>query len=273
MIGLGVALLSLIMIGLAIDFWFLGHPKKVLAGDQTDLVPTLFIPGYYGNRYSFGHLLLRLTHAGMLEKQVVAIVKRDGTVKLRGHLRAANHSAVQVIYQQKSSRPDRQQVGLVAVIAALRKQMAFDRVNLVAHSMGGVTAVLYMLSQPAVPVAKMVTMGAPLNDLEVAENGPISTWRLTCTGPEHIAPVYATFQATIKNLPPQLEWLNIAGDLLIGGRHDGVVAVNSSFAIRFLVKGKIARYQELVIRGPRGAHSLLHENRLVDANISHFLWD
>ncbi|MFK5280657.1 alpha/beta hydrolase, partial [Lacticaseibacillus paracasei] len=54
--------------------------------------------------------------------------------------------------------------------------------------------------------------------------------------------------------------------------HDGEVAINSSFAIRYLVKDRIKDYTEVVIRGPRAAHSLLHENRLVDHDIVEYLW-
>jgi len=266
---------GVILIGLSIwlfDFKLMAKPQLKVSTTAQTLVPTLFIPGYYGNRYSFGHMLLRLHKKGQLDKQVVALVKRNGQVRLFGRLQPNTKAAVQVLFQRKSSRPDRQQTGIEAVIAALQQQVAFDQVNLVAHSMGGVTAVLYMLSQPKVPVANLVTIAAPLNDLEVAENGPIQNWRLTPHGPEHIAPIFAQFQSTIKNLPPDMNWLNIAGDILLGGRNDGVVSVNSSFAIRFLVKGKIARYTEVVIRGPRATHSLLHENPLVDRDICQFLW-
>ena len=47
---------------------------------------------------------------------------------------------------------------------------------------------------------------------------------------------------------------------MLGGRHDGEVAINNSFAVRYLVKDRIKDYTEVVIRGPRAAHSLLHEN-------------
>ncbi|KRM71490.1 alpha/beta fold hydrolase [Lacticaseibacillus brantae] len=265
-------LIVLGLLGLLWDFKLIAKPQMTVSTKASVLVPTLFIPGYYGNRYSFGHMLWRMHKRGQLDKQVVAIVKRDGHVKLLGQLQPQTRAAVQVLYQRKSSRPNLQQSGLEAVITALQQQADFDQVNLVAHSMGGVTAVLYMLSQPRVPVGKMVTIAAPLNDLEVAENGPISNWRITAHGPEHIEPIFAQFQATIQNLPPELRWLNIAGDILIGGRNDGVVSVNSSFAIRFLVKGKIDRYIEVIIRGPRATHSLLHENPLVDRDISQFLW-
>jgi len=265
-------LIALGLLGLLWDFKWIAKPQMKVSTTASKLVPTLFIPGYYGNRYSFGHMLWRLHKHGQLDKQVVAIVKRDGRVKLLGQLQPQTKAAVQVLYQRKSSRPELQQTGLEAVIAALLQQAPFDHVNLVAHSMGGVTAVLYTLSQPQVPVAKLVTIAAPLNDFEVAEDGPISNWRITPHGPEHIEPIFAQFQATIQNLPKDLRWLNIAGDILIGGRNDGVVSINSSFAIRYLVKGNIDRYIEVIIRGPRATHSLLHENPLVDRDISQFVW-
>ena len=265
-IGLGV------VVGGLADYLLLARPGYQPVPLVMDPVPTLFIPGHLGTRYSFGHMLWRLQRRYGLSKDVVAIVAPDGKVHLRGQLNLNHHAAVQVLFTDKAVRPAAQLHGLEKVIAALQTQQAFAEVNIVGHSMGGVTAVLYLLSKPTVPVANLVTIAAPMNDLEVAQRSPILNWRLTRTGPEHAAPIYQQFQKTIGNLPANLRWLNIAGDLLIGGRHDGEVAINSSFAIRYLVKDRIKDYTEVVIRGPRAAHSLLHENRLVDHDIVEYLW-
>lgn len=259
---------GIVIIGGTLDFCIIGKPHKHRGPDVGDQIPTLFIPGYWGNRYSFGHMLLRLP----IDKQVVAVVGRTGHVHLHGRLHLGPHVGVQVLFKNKRILPQGQEDGIRAVLAALRQQDRFDTVNLVAHSMGGVTALLYTLSQPVVPVAKLVSIAAPYNDLEVAKNAPILNWRLTPSGPAQIAPIYAQFRDTIDLLPANLRWLNIAGDLFIGNRHDGVVGVNSSFAIRYLVQGRVASYQEVLIRGPQATHSLLHENRVVDHDIMAFLW-
>lgn len=267
-------MLALMLIGCgailaaAADFYYLGHPQKhrqVAVGDE---IPTVFLPGYWGSRFSFGHMLRRL----VMDKQVVAIVKPNGRVQLRGHLQLGPHVAVQVLFTQKRLRPDRQLAGLQAVVVALQKQADFAAINLVAHSMGGITALMYVISQPPVPVRTLVSIAAPYNDLEVAKNDAIRNWPLLPSGPSQTAPVYDFFQAHRQALPANLRWLNIAGDLFTGAAHDGVVGVNSSFAIRYLAQDHVADYHEVLIRGPRAAHSLLHENRLVDHDIEQFIW-
>lgn len=267
-----VTLGVIVVVGVTTDYFLLARTGYAPVPLVMDPTPTLFIPGHLGTRYSFGHMLWRMQRRYGLSKDVVAIVAPDSSVHLRGQLNLNHHAAVQVLYTDKTVRPAAQLRGLKHVIAALQEQQAFTRVNLVAHSMGGVTAVLYLLSQPAVPVANLVTIAAPMNDVEVARRSPILNWPLTRQGPEHTAPIHQYFQRSIDNLPADLRWLNIAGDLMMRGRHDGEVAISSSFAVRYLVKDRIKDYTEVVIRGPRAAHSLLHENRLVDHDIAEYLW-
>lgn len=255
-------------IAFALDFYRLGHPDKQRKVPVGDGIPTLFVPGYFGTRYTFGHMLQRLP----ADKQVVAIVRHNGRVHLRGQLTFGPHVAVQVLFADKRVRPGQQLAGLTQVIAALQQQAAFSAVNLVAHSMGGITALLYTVSRPRIPVATLVSLAAPYNDIEVAKNGTIPNWPLGPGGPSKTAPVYDFFQAHALDLPQTLRWLNIAGDLFNGSQHDGAVGVNSALAIRYLAQDRVARYAEVVIRGPRAAHSLLHENRLVDADVATFLW-
>lgn len=256
------------LIAFALDFYSLGHPDKQRKVAVADHVPTLFIPGYFGTRYTFGHMLRRLP----VDKQVVAIVRRNGAVHLRGRLAFGPHVAVQVLFVDKQIRPQQQFAGLTNVIAALQQQAAFPAINLVSHSMGGITALLYTVSRPKVPVATLISLAAPYNDREVAKNGKILNWPLGPAGPTQTAPIYDFFQAHAQDLPKTLRWLNVAGDLFNGSQHDGAVGVNSALAIRYLARNRVARYAEVVIRGPRAAHSLLHENRLVDADVATFLW-
>lgn len=156
-----VAAIGLVVVvgGLA-DYLLLARPGYQPVPLVMDPVPTLFIPGHLGTRYSFGHMLWRLQRRYGLSKDVVAIVAPDGKVHLRGQLNLNHHAAVQVLFTDKAVRPAAQLHGLEKVIAALQTQQAFAEVNIVGHSMGGVTAVLYLLSKPTVPVANLVTIAA-----------------------------------------------------------------------------------------------------------------
>ncbi|MFD1439943.1 alpha/beta hydrolase [Lacticaseibacillus hegangensis] len=256
------------LIAFALDFYGLGHPDRQRKVDVADRVPTLFVPGEFGTRYTFGHMLRRLP----VDKQVVALVRQNGSVHLRGRLAFGPHVAVQVLFADKRVQPAAQLIGVKRVIAALQQQAPFAAINLVSHSMGGITTVLYTVSRPAVPVRALVTLAAPYNDTALATPGKVVNWPLGPAGPSQTTPVYEFFRAHVADLPATLQWLNVAGDLFNGSQHDGAVGVNSALSIRYLAQDHVARYAEVVIRGPRAAHSLLHENRLVDADVATFLW-
>ncbi|EPC74489.1 alpha/beta hydrolase, partial [Lacticaseibacillus paracasei subsp. paracasei Lpp71] len=92
-----VAAIGLVVVvgGLA-DYLLLARPGYQPVPLVMDPVPTLFIPGHLGTRYSFGHMLWRLQRRYGLSKDVVAIVAPDGKVHLRGQLNLNHHAAVQV---------------------------------------------------------------------------------------------------------------------------------------------------------------------------------
>ena len=106
------------------------------------------------------------------------------------------------------------------------------------------------------PVANLVTIAAPMNDLE---GGATITNLKLAVDPHGAGNMLHQF---INSFKRQLViyrqicggW-NIAGDLLIGGRHDGEVAINSSLVIRYLVKDRTKDYTEVDPRS--GLHSLL----------------
>ncbi|MSE22683.1 alpha/beta hydrolase, partial [Lactobacillus parabuchneri] len=61
--------------------------------------PTLFIHGYRGNRYSFGHLLWRLQKAGIAKKSMVIWVGKDGQLHVSGDaVLQANNPTIQVLF-------------------------------------------------------------------------------------------------------------------------------------------------------------------------------
>ena len=101
-----VAAIGLVVVvgGLA-DYLLLARPGYQPVPLVMDPVPTLFIPGHLGTRYSFGHMLWRLQRRYGLSKDVVAIVAPDGKVHLRGQLNLNHHAAVQVLFTDKAVRP------------------------------------------------------------------------------------------------------------------------------------------------------------------------
>ncbi|WP_405127562.1 alpha/beta hydrolase [Schleiferilactobacillus harbinensis] len=118
-------------------------------------------------------------------------------------------------------------------------------------------------------------MAGPFNDIELGKDtDEILVYEWGPRGPFRQAPIYHYIAEKVHDLPRDIHILNIAGDIFtIPTRHDdGVIAVQSAFALRWLLPKAGIDYQEVLIRGVRGAHSLLHENKLVDDNIVRFLY-
>ncbi|MFD1124014.1 alpha/beta hydrolase [Lentilactobacillus raoultii] len=273
----GTTLVLLISLTLLIRWVVaLGRPIKRQGRLATEIgAVTLFLPGYFGSRFSFGPLLKRLVKNYQADKSLVIIVKRTGRLKLIGEL-AAKRSVVQILFEDKTSKPRQQAVWLDQICQLLKNQYQIDHLNLVGHSMGCITIFWYLTHQQqhaAVTIDRVVAIAGPFNDSEIARNTAIvDSVPLTAAGPLKKRPIYSALAANIATLPASIQVLNIAGRISDQQKDDGQVSVNSAFSLRYLLNRSLRRYHELIVRGRRASHRLLHENRLVDKSIAKFLW-
>lgn len=268
-----------VLVAAAVDWWRIGHVPKHFTPIQPHLgnTPTIYIHGYSGNRYSFGHLLGRLHRAGIAQKAMVIHVKRNGQLRVQGHLLDTKNPTIQVIFCHSRAHLATELTWLHQILVLL-KHNGVHRVNLVGHSMGAVLVMLAAMQLPTKDtprINKIVTLAGPFNDIELGKDtDEILVYEWGPRGPFRQAPIYHYIAEKVHDLPRDIHILNIAGDIFtIPTRHDdGVIAVQSAFALRWLLPKAGIDYQEVLIRGVRGAHSLLHENKLVDDNIVRFLY-
>lgn len=271
-----IAMIFACLGSLLLGAWHLGRPVSGSANEQADQDSvTLFLPGYLGSRFSFGFLLKRLVKNYHADKALVVIVKRDGRLKLYGSIKRGR-CVVQVLFEDKTSRPSQQAEWLDHLCQTLQKRYRVASLNLVGHSMGCITIFWYLTHQhrnATVSIDKVVAIAGPFNDSEIARNTvAIDSIPLTAAGPIHKRPIYSALAANISQLPPTIKVLNIAGRISDSQKNDGQVSVNSAFSLRFLLKRPLGYYHEMIVRGRRASHRLLHENRLVDNSIAEFLW-
>lgn len=271
--GLVVLLLAL-TIGL--DFYKLLHVSAYWRAQARRYTkrPTLFIHGYRGNCYSFGHLLWRLQKQGIAKKSMIIRVAKDGKLRVTGdHILRANNPTIQVLFANNHADVQDQVRWLAAIIRMLNKNYGVNGINLVGHSMGAIAVLRYLLTPEQGLVDKVILLAAPVNDPSIGpDTARVFLSELTTQGPIKRTRNYNYLATRIACFPVAISILNIAGELLNTNRHDGSVAVDSSFALRSLLKARVRNYQEMLVRGPGGAHSMLHENRLVDQAIDDFLW-
>lgn len=235
--------------------------------------PTLFIHGYAGNYFSFGRMLKRFGKNGWGTKTGMIFVSHRGKVYFQGN----PQGLTQVLFFENRDQVDQQVKWIWKILNQLKFYYQIPRVNIVAHSMGCVSVLKYLnqfgTDQRVASVEKVVTIGAPFNDLEVGKRTPyIENYELTADGPVKMTPLYQWMRDHQMGIPSAIKFLNIAGNLQNGSHSDGQVSVNSALSLRFLVRN-IKNYRELVIHGKRAGHSNLHENQQVDQAIFKFLKD
>ncbi|KRL02459.1 cell surface hydrolase, membrane-bound [Liquorilactobacillus capillatus DSM 19910] len=217
---------------------------------QKNEVPTLFIPGYRGNRLSFGGMIFRLDHYGLGTKAMVVRVSTKGKVKFeqRRSLKTKN-PLIQVLFA--NNRDERlEAVQLGKVLTMLKQKYQVKQVNLVGHSSGGNIAFNYLTNTSA----KKSQAPQVMKFVNIATTFP---------GKEKDG----------KKLDPQLSILNIAGNIW-NFRTDGGIPLDRDMALKKIVKPYIKSYQAKIISGSplTTYHSMLHENGEVDRAVAVFLF-
>lgn len=235
--------------------------------------PTVFIHGYGGTINSFGGMIQRLSNEGKTKKEMVITVQADGTLNVDGQLsKKKNNPSIQVLFAANKDNEWNQTEWIYTVLKYLKKQ-GVDQVNLVGHSMGGVSSLRYLTTygQPndTPTIKKFISIGAPFNDFtESAE----SIEDVLANGPDTKASRYTDYSNGISNVPSDLPILLIAGKLDKNNASDGTVPLNSALATYSLLKahGNPIEYQ--IFTGSNAQHSQLHENLGVDKTVANFLW-
>lgn len=239
-------------------------------------VPTVFIHGYEGNSFSFGPLLRRLEREDVAKREMTIIVQADGKLTVEGKLKNTNDNpTIMVLFAKDVTDEITQSKWIDKVMRYLYKQKVY-RVNLVSHSMGGVSSLRYLLEYAGdqTPITeRFVTIAAPFNDLEIAEDTEeIFAYELTEKGPSGETPIYQYFDQAMGKLPKELRVLDVAGDLKDGTESDGSVSTHSAFALRLLFQKHAKSYQEFTVTGKSGGHSAITKSAELEKNLIDFIW-
>ncbi|VDG32300.1 cell surface hydrolase, membrane-bound (putative) [Lactobacillus plantarum JDM1] [Lactiplantibacillus mudanjiangensis] len=275
-----VVLIVAVLSRITYKFIQYGRPQHLMASptpqNADDSAVTLFIPGYAGNRFSFGGMLQRFVTGSIANKSLVVMIDRYNHPHVTGQL-DQYRPMVQLVFTTPRVSVRQQAQGVLAVVKYLLAHEHVQTINLVAHSMGGVVLFQYLTTAARLvnlpEVRKVVTIGAPFNDSEVGQNTyPIENHPLTASGPTQTTAVYNYFLRTLQRLPNTISYLNIAGNIGDDAQSDGAVAVNSALSLRFLLRPVVDQYQEFVVHGKNARHSRLHENYEVDRQIVQFLY-
>ncbi|MBC2121741.1 alpha/beta hydrolase [Listeria marthii] len=250
--------------------------KKTVNPVSEIAIPTLFVHGYSGTANSFGGMIDRLADERDVTKSLVMTVAADGTVSTDGNYdKFSNNPTIQVVFEDNKSSMDNQAQWIQNVMKELKNNYHIEKVYAVGHSMGGVSLTSYIEkvgSDKAYPILeKLVLIGSPLNGLVIGDDG-VTAYDLTDKGPKQSSDRYSEFMKNKQKIPTHLRVLNIAGDTLDGTKSDGSVSVASALSGKFIFEGQAESYQEKTFTGKNAAHSKLHENTDIDAEVADFLW-
>lgn len=239
-------------------------------------VPTVFIHGYEGSSFSFGPLLVRLEKENMAKREMTIVVQADGSLKVEGKLKNTNDNPTVMVLFAKDVTDEVTQSEWIDNVMRYLYQQKVRHVNLISHSMGGVSTLRYLLeyADGQTPIAdRFVAIAAPFNDLEIAEEtDEVFASELTAEGPSEETPIYQYFDRAMNQLPHNLNVLAIAGDLKDGSESDGSVSTHSAFALQNLFQKHAHSYQEMTVTGKSGGHSAITKSAKLRNKLIQFIW-
>ena len=273
-IGLGVLIGS--------GWWLLGHAttQKAQQVKQTENEqPTFYLHGYGGSARSTDSMIKAAREQKNATQVLTATVRKDGSVDLQGRwLAKTTRPIVQVVFEDNRN-PNYQQDGewFKNVLVAVNRQHSFKRFNVVAHSMGNLTAVYYLLNHATdkqLPrMAKMVNIAGHFDGIIGMDDQPNQNQVKKDGQPQKMNATYRQLMGLRNQLPAKsIAVLNIYGDLGDGTHSDGRVSNASSQSLRYLVTPGAKTYQEKKFTGKKAQHSQLHENHAVNQTVLAFLW-
>lgn len=231
--------------------------RRRVANVATSQTPTIFIPGWGGNAWTYNGMLRWFSRQGYATKVLTVKVDWTGTPHFSGAWpQTAENPTIQILFEHNFTLDYQQQIGWITrILRELKQRYGVTHYNAVAHSWGGSAIVQSLVrygDQADLPrLKRLVLLGAPV------EEGPVKGG---------VDPAYRQLLAARQHL-----WANAGAEihnvygLLAGRLTDGEVPVHQVTALRRVVAGTPVQYVEhpVVNIGHGRLHSALRMWRLV----------
>ncbi|MGM0922172.1 MAG: alpha/beta fold hydrolase [Bacillota bacterium] len=235
--------------------------------------PTVFVHGYRGTLNSFEGMMERFqSDYEWGEKTLICTSdKRVAECKSLTDVKVKN-PLIQVYFEDNDSNFEKTSLELGNILKLLKEKYGYDKINIVAHSMGGLVSVNYIQEtrqEKEFPkVEKLVTIGTPFKGIkrEVFEKRYHEKKHDLIAGSQAIQELYSEKD----NFDPNTQVYSIAGKISKKEDGDGLVSVKSATSLKNVVASD--HYREQVIVSKKATHNGLHENKEVDEEVGRFLW-
>lgn len=289
-----LALIVVIIVVVAGLFAFRNHQKENEVQEiksvkvESKAVPTFFFHGWGSSYHAEEKMVKAFEHAGVTKDVIRANVTRSGKVILHGKLKKhARNPIIEVNFDDNklSAYHNNYVKGYEGagslyvknVIQTVTTKYHYQKINIVAHSMGNLETVYYFKRYPnlqkKIKVNHFISMAGHYDGI-IGENDKPNQLKINKqTGkPSIMRPEYRGLLPLRKTFPRNTRVLNIFGNLENGTNSDGDVSNASARSLRYLINNRAKSYRELMIRGKNAQHSKLHNNRQVNQAIVNFLW-
>ena len=241
-------------------------------------IPTLFFHGYGSSANAEKHMAEAARQAGVTQTIVTATVDRHAQVTLKGDIPKDAVNPIVMVEFEDNRNANYAQDGeyAAALVRELQARYGFKKMNFVAHSMGNMSILFYLLehaqNEELPQLQKQVNIANHVNGLEGMDLPANLTILDSKTGqPSAMSDSYQKLLGLREIYPQdQVDVLNIYGDFK--NQSDGSVLNVSSRSLKYLVIDNAKSYQEKRVTGPLAQHSQLHENPEVDRLLIDFLW-
>lgn len=235
--------------------------------------PTVFVHGYRGSLNSFKGMMERFqTEREWGEKTLICTSEQRVAECESLTKEKVENPLIQVFFEENDSNFEKTSIELGNILKLLKSEYGYDKVNIVAHSMGGLVSVNYIQEtrqEKEFPkVEKLVTIGSPFQGInkEVFQKRYGENDHDLIAGSMAIKELYAEK----GNFDPHTKVYSIAGKISEQEDGDGLVSVKSATSMREVVTSD--KYREQVIVSKKATHNGLHENKEVDEEVGNFIW-
>lgn len=261
---------------------FLGSKLQTREVNSSDYIqsrtPTVFFHGYGSSANAEKHMVEAARQAGVTRSIITATVDSHAQVSLEGDIPKDAINPIVMVEFEDNRNANYAQDGeyAVAVVRELQARYGFKKMNFVAHSMGNMSILFYLLehaqNEELPKLQKQVNIANHVNGLEGMDLPDNLTILDSKTGqPSAMSDSYQKLLGLREIYPQdQVDVLNIYGDFK--NQSDGSVLNVSSRSLKYLVIDNAKSYQEKRVTGPLAQHSQLHENPEVDRLLIDFLW-
>lgn len=267
-------LIVLVLVLIALQLYLLkGTQSKRIPAKRTDVhyssTPTLLIPGWGGNSWTYQRLIHRAQNEDVAQKAMTIWVAPNGRVRVKGQLNHHNPMIQLLYYWNYTSGYSKQTQQLRRVMFMLHDDYHIDKMNVVAHSYGGTEFFHAYLRSPKLQkelkVPHLILLGVPVDESfgRKTHYSPLLVHR---SQDQNFTQLQDAVDAHSLTSIGQIE--NWMGQTKNGT--DGAVPHVQSQMLKTLLLGQNVEYHEHIYKHTN--HSQLHQRKEILNRLMKVLW-